>query len=100
MGLLADLVDGRLTGDPDTAVADATIDSRTVVEGSLFVAVPGSHWDGHAFISEAEANGAAGLCVSRDVTTELPTIAAWPTPGRCWPGSPPRFTATPPKRWP
>lgn len=74
MALLADVLDARLTGNPDTAVVDATLDSRTVVEGALFVAVLGSHWDGHAFIPEAEANGAAALCVSRDVTTELPTL--------------------------
>ena len=30
MGILADLVDGRLTGDPDTAVSDVTHDSRQV----------------------------------------------------------------------
>lgn len=74
MGLLADVVDGRLTGDQDAVVVDATIDSRRVVAGTLFVAVPGNRWDGHTFIPEAEANGATAICVSQEVITQLPKL--------------------------
>lgn len=74
MGVLADLVDGLLTGDPDTAVADVTHDSRQVRPGSLFVAMKGARYDGHAFVSEAIENQAAGLCVSS--TVQLPDAVA------------------------
>lgn len=74
MEMLAELVGGHLTGEPRTVVTDVTIDSRRVEPGALFVAVPGSRWDGHGFIPEAESNGAHGLCVSRSVTSALPTL--------------------------
>ena len=64
MGALADLAEGRLTGDPNTAVSDVTHDSRQVQPGFLYVAVKGARFDGHAFVNEAIENRAAGLCVS------------------------------------
>lgn len=74
MGLLAELVSGQLTGDPETWVSHATIDSRRVEPGSLFVAVPGRRSNGHLFVDEAEANGATALCVSEPVTSTLPIL--------------------------
>jgi UDP-N-acetylmuramoyl-L-alanyl-D-glutamate--2,6-diaminopimelate ligase len=80
IGVLADLVDGRLTGDPDTAVSDVTHDSRQVRPGFLFVAIKGARYDGHAFVSEAIENRAAGLCVSSmvhlpDTVARVPLIS-------------------------
>ncbi len=74
MGALADLVDGQLTGDPDTTVSDVTHDSRRVGPGSLYVAIKGARYDGHAFVSDAIENRAAGLCVSSSV--QLPDAVA------------------------
>ncbi len=45
-----------------TAVA---IDSRTLGPGALFVALRGENRDGHAFVADALARGAAGALVSR-----------------------------------
>ncbi len=62
---VADVVGGELLDPADAArVVDAvTIDSRTVRPGSLFVALPGEHVDGHDFVAAAGAAGAAGfLC--------------------------------------
>ena len=64
MGVLAGLVDGRLTGDPDTVVLDVTHDSRQVAPGFLYVAITGARQDGHMFLADAVGNLAAGLCVS------------------------------------
>jgi UDP-N-acetylmuramoyl-L-alanyl-D-glutamate--2,6-diaminopimelate ligase len=74
MGVLANLVDGQLTGDPDTTVSDVTHDSRQVGPGSLYVAIKGARYDGHTFVAEATKNRAAGLCVSSSV--QLPTTVA------------------------
>jgi len=51
-------------GDLSADVTDITIDSRTVVPGSLFVAVKGTKTDGHKFIDMAAASGAAVIICS------------------------------------
>ena len=74
MGTLATMVAGRLSGDAEVAVLDASADSRQIGPGWLFIAVPGASFDGHEFVAAAAGNGAAGLCVSRGVGSPLPTI--------------------------
>ncbi len=74
MADLASLVGGRLKGGPGTRVIDASADSRQIRPGWLFIAIPGTRFDGHEFVTAAAGNGAAGLCVSRDVESSLPTI--------------------------
>jgi UDP-N-acetylmuramoyl-tripeptide--D-alanyl-D-alanine ligase len=54
---------GRLVGD-DRAVCGATIDSRTVAGGELFVPVVAER-DGHDFVAAALAAGAAAYLTSR-----------------------------------
>ena len=44
------------------------VDSREVLPGNLFVALPGERTDGHEFIGEAIARGAAAVLVSRPTT--------------------------------
>ncbi len=48
------------------AFTGATLDSRQVRPGMLFVAVKGEHVDGHAYIPQALAHGAAGILDGRD----------------------------------
>ena len=40
-------------------------DSRTLEPGALFVALRGERFDGHDFVPEAAARGAAGALVER-----------------------------------
>jgi len=54
---VAQAVGGRLTG-PDVTVEGASVDSRTIVAGQLFVPVVAAR-DGHDFIAAALAAGAA-----------------------------------------
>ena len=49
-----------------TPFAGATLDSRLVKPGMLFVAVKGEKVDGHAFIDQARAKGAVGIVDGRE----------------------------------
>ena len=49
------------------AVKGVTFDSREVSAGDLFVALTGEATDGHRFVAQAFANGAAGVLVSEQV---------------------------------
>jgi len=60
----------RATGGQASAafeVTGVTFDSREVGPGDLFVAMPGTVHDGHAFVDAAFAAGAAGAIVSRPI---------------------------------
>ena len=48
-------------------VTGVTFDSREVQPGDLFVAMPGSVYDGHKFVEQAFRAGAAGAIVSQPV---------------------------------
>ena len=52
-------------GGPDSEIADITNDSRRVAAGSLYAALPGLHVDGHRFIADAIASGAAAILCER-----------------------------------
>jgi UDP-N-acetylmuramoyl-tripeptide--D-alanyl-D-alanine ligase len=63
-----DLVE--VTGGTMNAPFDATgvsIDTRSIERGDLFVALQGEARDGHGFVADALATGAAGAMVHRDV---------------------------------
>jgi UDP-N-acetylmuramoyl-L-alanyl-D-glutamate--2,6-diaminopimelate ligase len=70
--------DGRpigVAGLADIAVRGVTHDSREVRPGSLFVAVPGLHVDGHDFVVEAASRGASAALVERPLPdTDLPQL--------------------------
>ena len=55
---------GRLLqGAPETPIAGISIDSRAIPAGSFFVAIRGERFDGHRFVGDAFARGAAGAMV-------------------------------------
>lgn len=54
--------------------SDVSIDSRNLAPGALFVALPGSRHDGHAFVADAFARGAAAALVARDVGAPGPCV--------------------------
>lgn len=58
--------DGRGTG-LDEVVTGLVADSRQVVSGSLFLALPGEHVDGHDYVVGAFARGAAAALTARPV---------------------------------
>ena len=90
--------DGRAIGAAglaEIAVHGVTHDSRSVRPGSLFVAIPGLHTDGHEFVADAEARGAAAALVERGLPDAgLPQLvvdaapAALATTAAWWYGDP------------
>ncbi|HEY8610375.1 MAG TPA: UDP-N-acetylmuramoyl-L-alanyl-D-glutamate--2,6-diaminopimelate ligase [Roseomonas sp.] len=73
-----DPIETRFDGRPD--VTALTADSRQVVPGALFAALPGAHTDGRVHIEEAVRRGAAAVLA--------PEGTEWP------PGVPPRPLVT------
>ena len=59
--------------DPRRRFAGLTADSRRVVPGGLFVAVPGVAADGADFAADAVARGAAAVVAERDLALGVPT---------------------------
>lgn len=57
---------GRHGAATDPPLVEVTQDSRTVRPGACFVAVPGFHVDGHRFLVDAVAAGAAAVVVQGD----------------------------------
>jgi UDP-N-acetylmuramoyl-tripeptide--D-alanyl-D-alanine ligase len=60
----------------DAVVTGVAIDSRAARPGDLFVALPGDRVDGHAFIGDAAARGAAAVLLARAVDHALPQVLA------------------------
>ncbi|KAB7644465.1 UDP-N-acetylmuramoyl-tripeptide--D-alanyl-D-alanine ligase [Polymorphobacter fuscus] len=53
------------TAHGDFTANGVAFDSREIIGGELFVAMPGAAMDGHAFVPQALERGAAGLLVSQ-----------------------------------
>lgn len=76
--ILADVVaacDGALArGGKLAPITGVTTDSRAIGKGNLFVALSGDRFDGHAFVAQVAAAGAAGAVVRRGFVppAELP----------------------------
>ena len=56
-----------LSGSLDTMFSGISTDSRTITKGELFVALKGETFDGHGFLKDAFARGAAGALVMQPV---------------------------------
>jgi UDP-N-acetylmuramoyl-tripeptide--D-alanyl-D-alanine ligase len=69
----ADATGGALVGLP-WEVSGISIDTRTLCPGDLFVAIEGLERDGHEFIAQAEAAGAAACLVSNSDNVKGPCL--------------------------
>jgi UDP-N-acetylmuramoyl-tripeptide--D-alanyl-D-alanine ligase len=76
MLILADALEALTNFRPvaTTVITEAVIDSRQVIPGSLFVAIPGENVDGHDFIEEAFRRGASFSLIQRDVNGAFRTL--------------------------
>ena len=63
--LLSETETTEIRGSGDPLITSISYDSRVVTEGSVFVAVTGFHVDGHDYLEDAMARGAAAVVVER-----------------------------------
>jgi UDP-N-acetylmuramoyl-tripeptide--D-alanyl-D-alanine ligase len=71
---LADAVEALKGVRPNWApqiITDASVDSREVIPGSLFVAIPGEQADGHDYVGEAFARGACYALVQQEISERI-----------------------------
>ena len=74
---LADILEALTSVRPPNAsavITEGAIDSRQVIPGSLFVAVPGENVDGHDFVADAFRRGASFALIQRDVNASFRTL--------------------------
>lgn len=65
---------GRWTTEPRSAVTGFGTDTRALRTGDAFVALKTARRDGHDFLADARAHGAACAFVARPVADELPQL--------------------------
>ncbi|HEX4983384.1 MAG TPA: UDP-N-acetylmuramoyl-tripeptide--D-alanyl-D-alanine ligase, partial [Ilumatobacteraceae bacterium] len=73
LGSLAQAVAGTAS-EPTVQVDSVVTDSRMAAPGSLFVALVGDRVDGHGFVADAAANGAAAVMVRRGADVMTPAV--------------------------
>ncbi len=74
---LADVIEALTTIRPaqaSTIITEAAVDSRQVIPGGLFIALPGERVDGHDFVAEAFQRGASFALIQHEVSGEFQTI--------------------------
>ena len=73
---LADALEAITTFRPQavSVITEAVIDSRQIIPGSLFVAIPGEKVDGHDYIADAFKKGASFALIQRDVDASFRTF--------------------------
>ena len=73
--ILRDITGGECLGElPLEEITAITTDSRAVVPGCMFAAIPGARADGHDFIASAAEKGASCVLCSRFVEADVPQI--------------------------
>jgi len=65
---------GRAPAWADHVIADVGVDSRKMIPGSLFVAVPGKNLDGHDFLRDAFQRGASFAFIEHEVPPDFRVI--------------------------
>ncbi len=75
---LSDLFEALCGIRPDWAnqivIPEASIDSRHVIPGCLFIALPGQTADGHDYVGQAFERGASLALVQRDLSDQFATV--------------------------
>lgn len=73
--VLRDITGGESIGElPESEITAIVRDSREIVPGCLFTAIPGARVDGHDFIPAAAQRGAACILCERFAAADIPQI--------------------------
>jgi len=75
----------RLEGDARVEVTGVCSDSRRVVPGDLFAALPGRSVDGARYVEQALARGARAVLAERDLELDVPLLVVDQVRGRLGP---------------
>jgi UDP-N-acetylmuramoyl-tripeptide--D-alanyl-D-alanine ligase len=59
---------------PSLVITEAAIDSRQVIPGGMFVAIPGENVDGHDFVAQAFERGAVLALIEHEIAEPFPLI--------------------------
>ena len=70
---IASQIDGKLDGQ-DCEVNAVSTDTRTLDSGSVYLALKGDNFDGHAFAESAEKAGASAIIASEPVNVSIPVV--------------------------
>jgi len=72
---IARILGTHVDGGPDTLpITGVSTDSRTAKAGDCFFAIAGENFDGHEYLAQAFAQGAACAVVNRDVQADEPVL--------------------------
>ncbi len=69
----AQSVQGQFEG-VDLEISSISIDTRSIKQGDLYIAIKGTNFDGHAFVEQAEQAGASAVIVHKGVDSTVPRI--------------------------
>lgn len=76
IGDIAEIVEGVVHGDSSTIVTrEPFFDSRKIVPGGLFLALKGANEDGHDYVEEAIAGGAASALTTRPIASNCIVVS-------------------------
>ena len=73
LSVLAEQLGGELIGE-DVEFSHVSSDTRTLINGELYLALTGERFDGNKFIEQAKACGASAAIVSKCIATDLPLL--------------------------
>ena len=74
---LADVIEALTNIRPaqaNTVITEAAVDSRQVIPGGLFVALPGERVDGHDFVADAFQRGASFALIQHEISGAYKTL--------------------------
>ncbi len=74
---LADVLEAltrRRPAGASTVITEAAVDSRQVIPGGLFVAIPGERTDGHEYVADAFQRGASFALIQREIAGGFRTL--------------------------
>lgn len=67
---------GQRFESADLVLTEAQIDSRQIIPGSLFIALPGERVDGHTYVGDAFQKGANAALIQKDLSDLFPVVDA------------------------